>query len=249
MNNNNLLVKKNIIIALAVTLVVASVFLIVRQLGSQKPSTVLISNLGSCTKKIHPDVKEAISKETYLLVKSANDYNKKQSLSKYKANIRDGSCNQGAEEKNTGYSGKSQLVKSTSITLDIPDAKQSWKISFDWINKGTKIDTDLGTISPECLSKDALVYGDFNCEKIMSLALYGTDKYDPILQYMPYSGQGFNLEYNPDTRAVKAQILVPQKDVNNKVRIDNDKYAVTYWFKHRNLDPSTYTITYEVVPL
>jgi hypothetical protein len=230
-------------------LAVPTVALLVQRGLHQQASTVHITNLGSCTKRINPAVESMISRDAYGLIKSANDYNKKNTLPSYKGTIREGSCKQTASKTSLGYSGKKQTVTTSSMVLDVPAAKQSWKISFDWIPKGNKIDTDLGNLRSECLPKEQLTFGDFNCEKATSLSRYGTDKYDPILQYTPYTGQGFYLEYNPDTKVVKAQIRVPQKDINNAELIKNDKFAVSYWFKHRNLDINKYTVTYEVVPL
>jgi hypothetical protein len=249
MNNSLSSQKKLFVVALIAVLVLFSIILITKQRTPQKPFTVHITNLGSCTKNIHSEPEEDISGEIYSLVKSANDYNKKESPPSYEGTIREGSCKLLVDKNVTGFSGKRSSVKATSIILDIPEAKQSWKITFDWITKKEKVDTNLGDMSPECLPKEGLVYGDFNCEKIMSLARYGTDKYDPILQYMPYTGQGFYLEYNPNTRAVRAQIRVPEKEANNTELIENNKYAVSYWFKHRKLDIKNYKVSYEVIPL
>ncbi len=178
----------------------------------------------------------------YSYIKQANDYNKKDTLPKYTSEIRKDSC----KTKESTVAGVKGKLKSTTIILDVAEAKQSWKISYEWYT-GKAPATVVNGATAECVSKQEQIYGDFNCEKILSKATYGTDKYDSILQYMPYTGQGFDLAYDADTKTVTATITVPAKDINNAVLIQNNKNAVPLWFAHRKLDITKYTVNYTVV--
>lgn len=217
--------------------------LIIAFFQNKESSKLTIIGLDKCSRNINKDVRKGMEETIYSYIKLANDYNKKDTLPAYKAEIRKNSC----QTQQSDVGGVKDKHKSTTIILDVPGAKQSWKISYDWYT-GKAPDTVINGAAAECVAKEELIYGDFNCEKIISKAEYGTDKYDPILQYMPYSGPAFDLTYNPDTKEVVAKIIVSAEDLNNAVLIQNDKNAVLYWFKHRKLDPNSYTITYQVTP-
>jgi hypothetical protein len=131
--------------------------------------------LASCAKDMNAARVNEVQQNMYALVKSANDYNKKSTASTYTATVREGSCSPKSDHHVVGYSGKQTTVKTTAIIVDTPDTKQSWKITFDWVKNSQKIDTDLGTIMPECLPTDQLPYGDFKCTNILSLAQHGTE--------------------------------------------------------------------------
>jgi hypothetical protein len=198
---------------------------------------VSITNLTDCTPDINKRVVTQISGAMYGLVEKADNYNHRQTLPKYTALVRDGSCKTSPVEAD---------VLGSTMILDIREARQSWTITFDWVKSSTVINTDLGTISPSCLPATKLPYGDFNCDKVLSLINYGTDKYDPILKYTPYTGSSFELSYDPETKTIAATILVPQEQANNTALIDNVKTAVPIWLQNKGLDPSSYTINYRV---
>lgn len=243
---NNSAIKRSKQLALIAAMVVGVLFIVFvfKKTSTQKSETVYITNLTSCATNINPSLTDEIYSATYHLVKSANSYNKISTQPKYTATIRDKSCRHVSQNSSLGYDGKKQPVKTTSIVIDIPDAKQSWELSFDWV-ASKSINTDLGTIIPKCLPAESLIYGDFNCYKIMSLKEYGTDNYDVILQYMPYTGSGFDLGYNPETKEVTATIHIPIKEMDNQELIQNSREIVPYWFEHRGLDINNYTVIYK----
>lgn len=233
--------KKPLVIIVAILALLSVVIIAIIQ--NREPSKLTIAGLDKCSRNINKDIKKGLEEVVYSSIKQANDYNKKETSPTYKSEIRKNSCK--TEESTVG--GVKNKFKSTTIILDVPAAKQSWKVSYDWYT-GKTPDTVINGASSECVAKEERIYGDFNCEKIMNKVEYGTDKIDPILQYMPYSGPVFDLTYNPDTKEVIAKIIVSANDLNNTVLIQNDKNAVLYWFNHRKLDPNAYTITYQVVP-
>lgn len=245
---NNRSINKSWVILVILILVATIVLFVViyKKTGTQPNGTVYITNLSSCTPNINKAVVDELFSSTYGLVTEANTYNRASTAPKYTASIRSGSCKQTSQNSSPGYDGNTQLVKTSSITLDIPEAKQSWKLSFDWVIS-EDINTDLGTIIPECLPPESLLYGDFNCYKILSLKEYGTDKYDPILQYMPYTGSGFDLSYAPEAKTVTAIIYIPTEEMNNQELIQNSKDIVPYWFEHRGLNIGSYTVIYKII--
>lgn len=239
---------KNKRLLLIITLCVVAVFVVVIGVLSGKKESkgmVDIQGLASCSNNINKDVVTNIDLKTYALVKSANDYNKLPTASSYKATVRSGSCQQPTKSTITDSNGKQRTIQTTSLIVDIPNAKQSWKIAFDWVTKNESVvGVDLGTIKPSCLKTNELVYGDFKCDNIVSLAKYGTDKADPILQYMPYTGAGFRMEYEPNSKTVTVFFDPPSGTTDTAAFVQNTKDIVPYWFQKRGLDQSKYTIKY-----
>jgi len=233
-----------VVAIVAIIAVVVVVNLINAANDKNKKDAIYISNLSSCSSNMQKSLEDSMRANMYITIQSANEYNKKETLPRYESVIRDGSCTE-KDISIGGIDGKKADIKESVAILDIPEAKQSWTITYHWVENGTPITTDLGTIViPSCVPKEKLIYGDFNCEKIMSLAEYGTDKYDAILQYMPYTGKGFDLSYNPDTKAVAAEIIVQPSQINNQELLTNLRGQVEYWFTHRKLDINSYTVTY-----
>lgn len=231
--------------AAAVLLAVfAAAFLAVQ--NRQPAHTVSIRDVGQCSPRINGGVTAGLERDLYGYVKAANNYNHLATLTRYTAKLRSGSCTQKESQTSVGVNEKDQTVKTSSVTVDIPGAKQSWRITYGWILRGEKINTDLGTLQVECLPEKDLIYGTFQCNKVLSKLRYGTDKYDPILPYMPYNGAGFDLKYNPTTRQVTATIYIPFRERNNQTLLTNDKAIIPYWFKHRGLDINTYTVVYNI---
>lgn len=242
-----MLSKRNVVYGLTmVCLLLLGIGLIILSSGSRsKQGHVTIDNFNDCTKNATSGTEEDISTGLYKLVKSANDYNKLTTAKSYHATIRKGSCQTTSKTVTDNSTNKEEVVQTTNIVVDVPSAKQSWKIAFDWINKQAgNTNIDLGTIQPSCLKTDQLIYGDFKCDSIMSLAKYGTDKADPILQYMPYTGAGFRMEYVPDTKTVSIFFDPPPGTTDTAAFIQNTKDIIPYWFQKRNLDQSKYKIIY-----
>jgi hypothetical protein len=233
------------VILIAVALVVLLVFFVLRT----KPApdkTVVISGMSQCSSGIDGGVVDHLGLTLYGYVRAANNYNHRATLPYYKAAVRQGSCQQKNHRTITGANGRDIEVSTSSAIVDIPDAKQSWGITYDWAKKGDADQTDLGALQPTCLSEDQLRYGSFGCSSVVSIVKYGTPYYDPILQYVPYDGSGFKLEYDPKTKHVTATMQIPAEEKGNTALIQNDEAIIPYWFEHRGLDISKYNVTYTI---
>jgi hypothetical protein len=232
-------------------LLAAGTVLLVVLFGLQSRSapqkTVIISGVGDCSSNIDPSIISKLGTTLYSYVVVGNDYKHRSSASTYRGAVRDGSCRQEHSNSTKGSNGAKLIVKTSSVIVDIPDAKQSWMFRYDWVKRGDAGKTDLGTLQPSCLTADELLYGDFGCDKVLSLVKYGTADYDPILQYIPYSGDGFSLDYSPPTRQVYATIIIPANQRGNTELIQNNEAIIPYWFEHRGLDINKYQISYNVV--
>lgn len=230
-----------IVVAGIVILLVAVGTLMTLFLRKPGENSVVISNLGSCAKNINPQVTANLNQQIYSYVKSANDYNQVASKASYKAVVREGSCRQ----VDTNTSANNTVISSSAI-LDIPDAKQSWNIKWAWVPKSQTLATDIGSATAECLPANELIYGDFHCISVLSLLQYGTPYYDPILKYVPYSGDSFNIKYSPKNKAVTVTILVPQVWASDPAVAKNIESAVPQWFTQNGLVISNYTVSYVV---
>lgn len=232
--------KKGIWIAIimVVALVAATVLLIARQGTPNR--RIVITNLNSCAPNINKLIASQVSTNAYAFVERANKYNNHQNLPSYTAEIRNGTCHTITKNNSTG-------ISRTTAVLDVPEAKQSWKVTFSWTAEPGTPQIDIGTIEPTCLPSSQLRYGEFKCINVLSLINYGTDKYDPILQYVPYSGDSFSLSYSPDTKTISATVNVPPDEANNTALISNTEATIPLWLQENGLNPNDYTIRYRVV--
>jgi hypothetical protein len=207
----------------------------------QKANTISINGLTGCSANINTTVLDGINSQLYSYIKEANSYNKVSSLSTYQGVIRKGSCQQLAGSQDDSS------TKTTSIIVDVPTAKQSWKVTYSWVPNNTEVTTDLGQIIVDCPSSNQLIYGDFHCTNVLSLLTTGTTDTETILQYMPYTGAGFNLTYDPDTKTVDASIIVKPANQTNQILINNIEAQVQDWFTTRSLNINNYTVIYTIV--
>jgi hypothetical protein len=236
-------------LALIAALILAIVGFIVFITSNSKPDSnlVFIEGLGDCSEGINDTRVTALEGDMYGYVSLANKVNKVKTAPTYDGTVRKDGCGDTTSKLTKDYDGKQLRVYSSSAVVDIPEAKQSWQVRYDWVKDGGDDKTDLGELRVTCLPADKLTYGDFKCDQALSLKKYGTTNYDPILQYMPYSGEGFNIDYRPDTKQVTATISIPLKYKGDQEVIDNRKQLVPYWFQKRNLDPAKYNISYNIV--
>ena len=235
---NNLL-----IVAVSSVLLIIGILLVVFSLTKNPQNTVTITNINSCSKGIDPVILSDVSNTVYDFVRRANDYYNKETAGHYDAVIREGSCSTTSSIVKTSTGGDRELKNSVAI-IDVPDAKQSWGFSYNWLNKGTPVDTVVNGAEPKCLDTEKLIYGDFKCQQVLGIDAFGTDNLDPILQYMPYYGAGFRLEYDPDTKTVSVVILPPTGTKDVQAFTENTKAIIPYWFEKRKLDQNQYRILY-----
>lgn len=226
-----------VVLAVLVVLIASVSFLVSR--SNINEGRVTISNLTDCSPGINEVVVSQISTTMYMFVERANDYNQRRNEAGYTGAFRDGSCR-------TETTNETKNTFQTTAILDIPQAKQSWDVVYGWTSTKGNPQIDLGTIEPTCLPGSQLRYGDFKCQNVTSLIAYGTDKYDPILKYMPYSGESFNLAYDPESKTISVTVLVRPEEANNTALVNNVKAAVPQWIQQKGLNPSDYTIKYRV---
>jgi hypothetical protein len=237
--------KKLLIITSLLALVVLVLGISTMLNHKRSSGTVDIHGITECSVGINKSIVKDINTKMYGFVKSANSYNNTATANSYEATVRKGSCQQLDSTSFTDSKGAKRTTKSTAVIVDIPTAKQSWKITYDWVNNDESLsDIDLGTIKPSCLKTEELIYGDFKCANILSIARYGTDKPDPILQYMPYTGAGFSMEFDPDTKTINVAFDPPSGTTDVPAFIQNTKDIIPYWFQKRGLDQSKYKVIY-----
>lgn len=238
--------NRTILIALIAVLVVFVVSVKIFSPDKSETKVVAISGIEQCSDGIDESIVDTLGTTMYGYVKEANDYNQLPTKQTYGATVREGSCKHVGSHTTQSIDNNELTVETSSSIVDIPEAHQSWKITYDWVTSGHADETDLGTITPTCLGGSELLYGDFGCEKVLNILKYGTPDYDPILQYMPYHGEGFDLTYRPQAREVKVTLVIPSSQKGNQELIENDKAIIPYWFEKRGLDINSYSIVYEV---
>lgn len=248
MNGGEGMTKKRLILLVTIILVVLFVtFFLVARDKSAPTNMIFISGVSNCSKNIDPVVIENMGDTLYAYVATANDFNKTPGRPTYQAEVRKDSCRQEETHTVKADSGHELVIKTSSVIVDIPEAKQSWRVKYDWAKKGDGLKVDLGMPTPTCLASTEVRYGGFNCGKALNIYKYGTPEYDPIQKYMPYSGAGFGLDYSPSDRQVIVSLDIPTKQKDNQELIENSKAVIPYWFQKRKLDINKYTVVYRVV--
>lgn len=233
MSVNNLFTKKTIIIIIAMTIMLLG-FVVFSSLFSKTPEGVVrITNLSKCT-RLDKKTRNNIETMLYYTVTKANDINQNDSTPGYEGKIRKDTCN---------ILEKSKKLSSAEAIVDIEKAKQSWRISYEW---GSGKDTVINGPVAECVSEYEIIYKPFDCKKVINITQFEVETGDPIAEYTPYYGTGFEISFNVETSEVTAIIIVPKKDVNNTELIENNKKAVESWFEHRGLDMSKYSLIYDI---
>jgi hypothetical protein len=221
-------------------LFVAAIAFLVLSVRSQRGSNttgLTISNLSGCSKGINKTSQNSLTRQLYTLVKSTNTFNEHPTESSYSASVRSGSC---STQHTSG-----QASSSTAI-IDIPGAKQSWKVTFSWVTGS--LATDLGSIQPACLPIDKLLYGDFRCTRALESTNY-IDTTDPIVQYLPHSTLDYNLTIeSSDKKILNAQLFLSGADQSNaSAATALYKQEVVDYITSVGLNPADYTINYTVV--
>ena len=237
--------RKKLILIISLVAVISIVAIIVgvvyssmsRQADIQKAETVYIKDLDLCSRTIGQEIVNDLRAKMFSYVSLANKYNNQPSNENYQAVIRGGTCKTAQYGKNANTS---------TLILDIPDAKQSWEISYAWTPGGVETNHDLGTVTPTCLEADKLIYGDFKCNEVLNILEYGIANPDPIIELLPYFSEGFELKYTKETNKVDAIIVIRPSQKDNQTLINNLKSQVEYWFSHRDLDINKYSVTYTI---
>jgi len=233
--------RKKILIAIAIWVILIVVIVIVAVVERSRVAddTVKITNLNDCSANIHHDMRDIIFQTVFAYVRAANDYNGQTTSASYRAEIRDGSCQQISQGDN-GFS--------TTAVVDIPEAQQSWRVQYFWITNNTEW-FDLGDVVLSCLPETELIYGDFNCKSVPFVTRNQTD---PILAFLPYSQINYDIRLGATTDGktnLDVRIFIYWFDLENSTKeaaIAKYKTEITNWIRSNNLDPDEYHIVYSV---
>jgi len=224
-------------VAFWVILSVAVLAIAIIELNRVDDNTVKITNLDRCSTNIHKDIRKAIFDAVFFYVAAANDHNGRETSRYYRAEIRDGSCQQTVQNDE---------VYNTTAIVDIPEAEQSWRIQYFWITNSV-IWVDLGDITLSCLSADELIFGDFDCRNI---PFAGRNTVDPILSFLPYSQINYDVRFGgftpEDITELNVMMFIYWFDLLNSTKeaaIEKYKAEINEWIKSHDLDPNDYMIT------
>lgn len=247
--NRGYMIQKRRILLITLLLLglVGLIFIIGSSQKSNAIKIVYINGIQDCSEDIDSEVQKQFEGHLYGFVQAANDHNRKSSQPTYDGEVRDDSCKQSRSKIVRADTGEKITVYRSSVIVDIAEAKQSWRISYDWLKSGNGLKTDLGSLEPNCLSDKELKYGNFNCQAALNVLRYGVPVYDPILEFLPYTGEGFTLTYGAEAKQVIATISIPSKERDNQELIENNKSIIPYWFEKRGLDINKYTVSYRVI--
>lgn len=225
------------IVAIVIIIVVA----IINGFQNQKES-VTVNNINDCSKNIDGPTRETIFKALYVYVKRADEYNKVTSKPSYSAQIRKGSCKQEARTD----SSDSDSANTTSAIVDVPDAKQSWLVSYHWVDGDDRRALDLGEVAVKCPAKKDLRYGDFHCDTIPALK---KEKIERILNYLPIIVAEYSDDYSTYTEfKVDVDEINPLSLKIVDTTGGNQQRALNE-IKKYGFNPSDYQISYEFIPI
>lgn len=225
--------KKNIIILsiILIVIIIISVIYTVKQNSSQ----VVIGNYDKFIKSLPQDRKLAINSTLSNIIKSSSSDIK---ISTSSATIR--------EKSYTEVYNKSEKTYSSTFIVDIPDIKQSYKVLFIW-SKDSSVVLKGDDLIFSCLTKEQLIYGNFNCSKILNTPELNSD---PILQFLPYSTFNYTITVGPISNAKMGLniniylYLSDTRDGNGDKAIDQYKNEAINWIKLKNLNIDNYSINY-----
>ena len=211
-----------------------------------KEDAVIISNLEDCTYRIDRDIAQAIFNGTFQNIQQINTYYDMKTASTYAAEIRKDSCRTEPDDVEGRYV--------TMFLLDVPKAKQTWRVKFTWVDRMTVLegaDTNMGEIGLTCPLESELIYGDFGCVDWYRKEVLGLM---PIEDVLPYTSKRFEISvaYTDGQRTV---IIIPFfnfDDFNDTGNIKPEIYEARRkealdWITSKGFNPSDYKIEYAKV--
>jgi len=157
-------------------------------------------------------------------INTANKLNGKETKDQYDVVVRNNSCTNStktAEGTNINGQNFSYVVNNSDFIVDITDAKQSWAVNLEWTDN-PNMSNGPGQIQISCPANNQLVYGDFNCQKVLDYMSIQ----DTILN-CNYTGgatpgyAGFNSVFNPDWRIDAATLSGLQEGLNAAIGTAN----------------------------
>ena len=234
------------LMALLVIIIVVWIWDIIATIDYQNRNrdTVQILNINNCSRNITDKIKQNIFEVTYGYVNMVNERNGKETKPVYDATLRLESCYQ--EEH---YEGDQKLYY-TNVIVDVPDARQSWQVSYLWATTELADEIDLGPIEFSCVAEQNLIYSDFGCNDIPVLKI---NQEDPIMKLLPFSTFNYRLfavkaEDGSKTQ-VTAEITLYSSDTRGSTieeATNRYKAEIANWFKVNSLNINNYNVTYNV---
>lgn len=214
------------IIFIALVIIVSIVFII-----NQNSNQIIIGNYDKYTKSLPQDRRLAINTQLYNILKSSSP---DKDININDAVIRKGSYTETYNESEKTYS--------STFIIDIPSIKQSYIVIFIW-SKDAKTILKGDNLKFGCLTKDQLIYGDFNCSKILKIPIISTD---PILQYVPYTDDSSGITYKIDAHMNNGALEYLSIFFNacSTDVIEIFKTEALNWIKSKSINPDNYIIKY-----
>lgn len=245
-NNNQPISRKKAAIILIVAMVLFMGFIYLLNIFFQSDENkfgkfIKIQNYSSKVKNLSGETREAIESTLYNTVEKNVDTTTIEPSKIKDAYIRDNSNKQEYNAQSTVYSG--------TFIVDMESIKQSYRVTYKYSHRNTA-DTGGTPISITCLAPNELIYGDFNCQDIISAQ---SNDYDEVTSVIPYHGLSFAL--TPDaTQAgrglvINARLIIPEIDLSGDKAsqlavIEQYKNEVRKWLESKGINPDDYEIDY-----
>lgn len=240
---NDLDVKQKItIISIGLVFIAIFVLLFFLQPHNKYGSEIGINNYDKYISNLPTDRRDAINSNLYNIVEL--------NLKSGNASINDATIR---ENSNVEDYNKETNTRLGSFIVDIESVKQSYLISYNWTSDNNNINVSGYTATITCLPLEKLIYGDFGCKDDFS-AHKDYIKNNPILDYLPYST--FNYEVtantNNDNKKVNLDVNIilysyDTRDGRQDISINKYKSEITDWIKSKSLNPSDFTINYNII--
>jgi hypothetical protein len=207
---------------------------------NQFGSFIKIQNYDQRVQNVSGDVKDAIQTTLYKLVEK-NSPSGFDPGSVKDAIIRDGSDKQVHDREKDLYTG--------SFIIDMESVKQSFNTQYSYSRTNT-LDVGGNAIVLSCLPDSLLKFGSFDCKDFV---MEQTNKYDEILQYLPY--ENFSFKITPDATAndgtltLVVKLTIPESDLVGSIGsrtqvVSLYKKEVVDWIKSKGLDPLKFKMSY-----
>lgn len=226
--------RLNTIIAIFIVLVLLGIIVYVVFVNKQNNDQIVIRNYDKYIKTLPQERRSLINTQLYNVIKSSSP---DKEIKIDDAVIR--------EESYTETFNELEKTYSSTLIIDIPSIKQSYRAIFNWSIDGSVVLKGDG-LKFGCLPKDQLIYGDFNCSKVLNLPVINTD---PILQYVPYTDDSSGIKYKISAHMNNGVIEYLSIFFNTCASYSKEKYKTEAlnWIRSKNIDPDKYTIKYSSV--
>lgn len=237
-NRKRTILTVSILLGIVVSVVALFIYLLTRNPYGDELS---VSNLSSYTsgKPSRKNSVDAIQRNLFLTVgKNVTDSTKVNS-------IKDVYIRKGTFVQN--FNSASQ-VHTVSFIVDIKSLRQSYNISYQWSDNGSRKYIDEYGTRVSCLAIDKLIYGDFDCVDSQILEK-GKLYYNPVEKILPYTAQykysikNYTTILESDKVNLKVEAFVPSWADKNAT-LDGYSKEIKGWLRSKKLNPDNYYLEY-----